>query len=422
MQEHLIIEGVQGLAGSAPIHGAKNAVLVILASLILTNGVSKLHNVPASDDVYQMLELLRDLGATVHFDVDNNIVEVDTSTLDTFVVRPEIVRKIRASILILGPLLARFKRAHVALPGGDLIGTRPIDFHLKAFRRMGANIVFDGEYLKAHVDTMSAQRFILEYPSVGATENIMMAASLTPGTTVIANAALEPEVLDLMNILNAMGARIAVQPPATLVIEGVQSLNAVEYHIMPDRLEVATLLLAAAATRGQVSIPQADASVLELVLAKLDEMGHQVCIGDQAKGIYFKATPTPKAVNFVTMPYPGFPTDIQPMMMAALAIAEGTSVIKETVYENRFLHVRELQKMGAQITVDGITAQVKGVDKLYGASVIATDIRASACLMIAGLGASGTTMMSGVHHMRRGYQNIEHSLQRLGAKISISCF
>ncbi len=419
MQEHLVIEGSHSLSGNPSIHGAKNAVLVILASLILTNGKSRLLNVPSSDDVYQMIELLKDLGAHAHFDSTTNIVDVDTSTLNTFVVRPEIVRKIRASILIMGPLLARFKQAHVAMPGGDLIGSRPIDFHLKAFRRMGAEIVFDGDYLKAHAKQLCSQRFILEYPSVGATENILMAATLTPGTTIIGNAAIEPEVLDLITILNKMGARITIQAPATLIIEGVSSLNPVEHSIIPDRLEVATFLLAAAATRGQVYIKDAKPEILELVLAKLDEMGHSVSVIDN-KDIHFKACQNPKAVSFITMPYPGFPTDIQPMMMAALAIAEGTSVIKETVYENRFLHVRELQKMGAQISLDGITATIKGVDELYGASVIATDIRASASLMIAGLGAQGTTMMSGIHHMRRGYQDIEKKLHILGAKISVS--
>jgi UDP-N-acetylglucosamine 1-carboxyvinyltransferase len=246
-----------------------------------------------------------------------------------------------------------------------------------------------------------------------------MAATLTPGTTIIANAAIEPEVLDLITILNKMGARITIQAPATLIIEGVTSLNPVEHSIIPDRLEVATLLLSAAATRGQIYIKDAKPEILELVLAKLDEMGHNVSIIDNAD-IHFKACQNPKAVSFITMPYPGFPTDIQPMMMAALSIAEGTSVIKETVYENRFLHVRELQKMGAQISVDGIAATIKGVEELYGASVIATDIRASASLMIAGLGARGTTMISGIHHMRRGYQDIEKKLHVLGAKISVS--
>jgi UDP-N-acetylglucosamine 1-carboxyvinyltransferase len=419
MQEHLIIEGSHILSGNAQIHGAKNAVLVILASLILTNGKSRLYNVPSSDDVYQMIELLKDLGAQAHFDAQTNCVEVDTTTLNGFIVRPEIVRKIRASILIMGPLLARFKRAHVALPGGDLIGSRPIDFHLKAFKKMGADIVYDGDYLIAHAQHMKAHRFILEYPSVGATENILMAATLTPGTTVIANAAIEPEVLDLIAILNKMGARISLHAPATLIIEGVATLNAVEHSIIPDRLEIATFLLAAAATRGEIIIKDAQPEMLELVLAKLDEMGHSISVIGN-KDIHFKACQNPKAVSFITMPYPGFPTDIQPMMMAALSIAEGTSVIKETVYENRFLHVRELQKMGAQINVDGITATIKGVDELYGASVIATDIRASASLMIAGLGARGTTMMSGIHHMRRGYQDIERTLHKLGAKISVS--
>lgn len=418
--EYIAIEQSPALQGSVGVEGAKNAVLVIMASLILTAGKSRLYNVPASDDVFQMIRLLTDLGADIVFDIDNKLLQVDTTNLNNFIVCPEIVRKIRASILIMGPLLARFGKAQVAFPGGDLIGARPIDLHLKAFTLMGVAIEYTQEYLKASTSTsLRSIRFVLDYPSVGATENIIMAAVLTPGVTRLVNAALEPEVLDLITVLIKMGAQITLKNPMMIEIEGVTSLKPIEHTIMPDRLEVGTLLIATAITGGTITIADAPADCMEVFLAKLVDMGHDIVIGANGKDIQFRATPLPRAISFKTMPYPGFPTDLQAPMIAALCLADGISVVDETVYENRLLHVRELLKMGAQITVEGTRATIKGVDALYGASVIASDIRASAALIIAGLAAEGKTTMTGVHHVRRGYHGLEKKLAQLGGKISI---
>ena len=415
--EYLVVENSPCLTGQVSLEGAKNAVLVIMASLILTKGKSRLTNVPASRDVYMMIALLTELGAQVLFDEASGMLEADTSCLDRWQVSVEIMKKMRASVLVMGPLLARHGKAHVALPGGCHLGERPIDLHLKAFARMGATVEIMGEYLIAHASGLRPVRYIFNYPSVGATENMLMAAAATPGVTEIVNAALEPEVFDLVTVLRKMGAQISYEMPATIRIEGCSNLQPIEHAIMFDRLEAGTLLLAAAATGGEISLPQAPADSMELFLEKLYEMGHQVTIGAGGCGVHFKATKTPKAVSFKTMPYPGFPTDLQAPMMAALCLADGISSIHETVYENRMLHVRELQKMGAQIELDGETAKIRGVEHLYGASVIATDIRASACLVIAGLAAKGSTMIAGVHHVQRGYHDLEKKLTALGAKI-----
>lgn len=423
--EIVIIHQSVPLEGEIQLSGAKNAVLVIMASLILTSGKSRLTNVPASQDVWHMIKLLENLGASTHFDSQTGVLDVDTSTIDKYTVNPDIMKKMRASILVMGPLLARFLKAEVALPGGCLLGARPIDFHLKAFARMGASIDIHGEYLHASAQKLQSGTFILEYPSVGATENIMMAAVFTKGITRIINAALEPEVFDLIAILSKMGAKINVLAPATIEIEGVETLKPVTHAIMFDRLEAGSLLLAAAITGGEIYLPQTPVEYMDVFLEKLREMGHTVSIGlpnskEKKSGIYFKATKNPQAVSFKTMPYPGFPTDLQAPMMAALCLASGTSIIQETVFENRLMHVRELQKMGAQITVNGDTATIVGVDQLYGNSVIAPDIRASCALVLAGLAAQGTTHMTGVHHLKRGYDNIVDKLNKLGAQVSIT--
>lgn len=417
--EHLIIDQSLGLQGQVELTGAKNAVLVIMASLILAPGKSRLLNVPCLDDVHQMIALLKNMGATVQFDQEKNILDIDTTNISSVQVSADIMKKMRASILVMGPLLARFKKAQVALPGGCILGARPIDFHLKAFAKMGAEITFTGDFINAQAQKLHADKFILEYPSVGATENIMMAAVLTPGVTKIINAAIEPEVLDLIDVLKKMGAKIVIHAPATIEITGVEALKPIEHTIIYDRLEAGSLLLAAAITGGEIALPDAPAEYMEVFLAKLEDMGHTITIGPNGKGIWFKATKNPIAVSFKTMPYPGFPTDLQAPMMAALCLASGTSIVQETVYENRLLHVRELQKMGAQITIEGDTATIKGVDQLYGAHVIATDIRASCALLLAGLAAQGQTHMTGTHHIKRGYQGIVEKLNALGGKVSI---
>lgn len=415
----LQIEQSLNLKGEVSLVGAKNAVLVIMASMLLTSGKSRLCNVPASSDVLQMIKLLEQLGAIVMFDQDLHILEIDTTPVNKWCVSSEIMKKMRASILVMGPLLARFGRADIAQPGGCVIGSRPIDYHLKNFAKMGVMLEQSGEFLNARVDAMQPKKLVLEYPSVGATENLMMAATLTRGITQIINAALEPEVLDLIVVLKKMGAKISVLPPATIEIEGVEDLHAIEHAIIPDRLEAGALLLAAAITGGEISIPDAPAYALDVFLFKLEEMGHNIEIGVNGVGIKLRATTSPKAVSFKTGPFPGFPTDLQAPMMAAQCLAEGTSVIEETVFENRFLHVRELQKMGAQIDVEYNKAIIKGVDSLYGASVIATDIRGSCALVLAAMVAKGTTTMTAIHHWRRGYESLDKKLALLGARISV---
>lgn len=416
-EEHIVIEQSNCLQGSVELSGAKNAVLVIMASLILSDGVSVLTNVPVNEDVWQMIRLLRDLGAQVNFDPVAHRLEVDTRLMTKFSIRSDVMKKMRASVLVMGPLLARFGRCDIALPGGCVIGTRPIDYHLYGFKKMGVDISVDGEYLTAHVNSLHAAKIVLEYPSVGATENIIMAAALTKGLTRIVNAALEPEVVDLINILKAMGANIVIEPPATIVIEGVESLRPVEYAVMLDRLEAGSLLLAAAMTGGKIELPQAPAFAMDMFLVKLEEMGHQITSGTNGIGVSLRATQCPKSVSFKTAPYPGFPTDLQAPMLAAQCVASGTSVIYETVYENRLLHVMELQKMGAQIKVEHNKAIVIGVESLYGVPVIATDIRASCALVLAGLVAKGTTCMSGIKHLARGYEDFDKKIRALGGSM-----
>jgi UDP-N-acetylglucosamine 1-carboxyvinyltransferase len=416
---HIFIEQSLELQGKMRLTGAKNAVLVVMASLILTQGKSTLRNVPRSDDVMCMIDLLTSLGAQVVFHEEDNVLEVDTTGVNKFKVSPELMKKMRASILVMGPLLARFGSADIAQPGGCVIGARPIDYHIANFIRMGVNVETHGEFLIARASRLQANKLVLEYPSVGATENLMMAASLTPGVTRIVNAALEPEVIDLITVLTQMGARINILPPATIEIEGVQNLRPVDHTIINDRLETGALLLAAAITGGQIDLPQAPAFALDVFLMKLNDMGHIIDVGSNGIGINLKATKQPKTVSFKTAPYPGFPTDLQAPMLAAQCIAEGTSIIEETVFENRLLHVRELQKMGAQIKVEHNKAIITGVDELYGTQVIATDIRASCALVLAGFVAKGTTIMAGVHHWKRGYEALEQKLSQLGARIEL---
>ncbi len=419
--QSLLIAQSSPLEGTAELTGAKNAVLVIMASLILTKGKSILSNVPFSSDVRNVMVLLQHLGAEVKYVPDLQILYVDTSALHDWRVNHEMMKKMRASILVMGPLLARFGQAEIALPGGCVIGSRPIDLHLRNFVKMGVRIIESGDALSASVARFNAKKIILDYPSVGATENIMMFATCAPGSTKIVNAALEPEVLDLINVLKKMGARIQVVAPATIEIEGVKELQPIEHAIINDRLEAGALLLAAAITGGNIALPQAPAFAMDVFLQKLQQMGHKIEIGQDDVGVTLRATKEPKAVSFKTGPHPQFPTDLQAPMMAAQCVADGISVIEETVFENRLMHVRELQKMGAEVKVIGDQkVVVTGVDQLYGTSVIASDIRASCALMLAGLVAQGTTVMTGVHHWQRGYDALEHKLQLLGAHIKMA--
>lgn len=408
------------LHGEVSLVGAKNAVLVIMASTLLTEGTSVITNIPISADVFGMIKLLEELGASVLFDQELKRLTIDTTTVNKFTVSPELMKKMRASVLVMGPLLARFLRAHIVFPGGCLIGARPIDYHLKNFKKMGVEIHFIDEELQATTTKLQASRIALEYPSVGATENILMAATLTEGTTSIVNAALEPEVLDLITVLKKMGAKINIIPPATIEVIGVSYLKPFEHEVIVDRLEAGSLLLAGAITGGDVFVKNARADDMDVFLMKLQEMGHHIEVGEGGVGIRIEATPLPEAVSFKTGPYPGFPTDLQSPMMVAQCLAAGTCEIHETVFENRFLHVRELLKMGAQIKfIFGDKVQVKGVEALYGMHVIASDIRASCALVLAGLAAKGKTVMTGINHWRRGYDKLEEKLISLGASVRI---
>lgn len=416
-QEFIKISRSSPIVGSCNVSGAKNAVLVIMASTILASGKSVLYNVPASSDVSTMIQLLEYLGARVFFDREANRLEIDSSSITQTEVCPELMAKMRASVLVMGPLLARYNRAHIALPGGCSLGKRPIDYHLKNFKKMGVAIEEEAHFVNATCEKLQARRIVLEYPSVGATENILMAATLTQGVTEIINAAVEPEVLDLVSVLRSMGSKIEVQAPATIRIEGIEQLMPFEHHVMPDRLEAGSLLLAAAVTGGNISIPNAQPQMMDVFLLKLEEMGHTIISGDDGKGIILQATQTPQAVSFKTGPYPGFPTDLQAPMMLAQVMADGKSTIEETVFENRLLHVKELEKMGAQISINGNTAHVFGGTPLLGETVIATDIRAGCALVLAGLVANGSTQITGVHHLDRGYDRLMEKLNSLGAKV-----
>lgn len=411
----IFVEKSGPLEGTLQLSGAKNAVLVEIASLLLIDGVSTLTHVPFSEDVYWMCSLLEDVGARVYADKQQSTLTVDASALTGFRVSPERMKKMRASILVLGPLLARFCRADVAVPGGCVLGARPIDYHIKNFEKMGVSFMYDADYLRGSCSSLKATKIVLEYPSVGATENILMAATLTPGKTTIINAALEPEVLDLIELLQKAGASICVQAPSMITIEGVSHLKPVRHDVMVDRLEAGTFLIAAAVTGGSISIPQARANDMDVFLMKLEEMGHAI---STENGISLRATREPRAVSFKTSPYPAFPTDLQAPMSVAQILAAGKSVIEETVFENRLLYCFELNKMGARINVQGTTAIIEGPCTLQGAHVVGTDIRAAAGLVIAGLVAQGATTITGLHHIKRGYDRFDEKLRALGGKIT----
>jgi len=417
---YIIVEKSGPLVGQVSLSGAKNAVLVIMASLLLTRGKSILRNVPAIADVFDMIEIMQSLGAQIQFDQENNIVEVDTIHVQNNSLNQEAVRKFRASLLIFGPLLTQFKSVKIAMPGGDAIGVRPIDYHIKNFKKLGAQIEQDRDYLYGNAQQLQAQRLVLDYPSVGATENLMMALVLVEGESWIVNAALEPEVLDLIAVLKKMHADIEIVPPAMIKIKGVKKLEPVDHAVMYDRLEAGSLLIAAAITKGDIYLPDANAQMLELFLMKLEEMGHLLTIGQNGQGVRLQASMTPKAVSFKTGPYPGFPTDLQALMMAAQAVATGSCNVVETVFENRFLHVPEMNKMGTRINASGHYAQMECTQGLVGTDVVATDIRAACALALLGLAADGTTrVVNGLHHWKRGYETLDEKLRSLGAIITM---
>jgi UDP-N-acetylglucosamine 1-carboxyvinyltransferase len=411
--QRLLITGGRPLRGTVMVNGAKNSALKLMAAALLADGATVVDNVPDILDCRTMADVLRHLGASV--DVEGSTVTVDASTADGFETPYELVSQMRASIVVLGPLLARHRRARVAMPGGCNIGSRQIDLHLKGFERMGVEFASVHGYLEAKAPSLRGAAVTLDFPSVGATENILMAAVSANGTTVIDNAAREPEIQDLADLLVAMGARIDGAGTTTVEIEGVDRLRPVRHRVIPDRVEAGTFAIAACATRGEVVLQDARADHLDLVIDKLVDAGAEIDAMDDGLRVRMEGRPAP--VDFVTLPYPGFPTDLQPQMMALLTLSTGTSIATENVFESRFMFVDELNRMGADVRTEGHHAVIRGVERLSSAPVRALDIRAGAAMIVAGLAADGTTEISGVPFIDRGYQDIEVRLASLGADV-----
>ena len=414
--DKLLIKGGSLLNGTIYASGAKNSALPILAASLLADSPLRVGNLPHLNDVTTMLELLGSMGVEVMLS-DEMEVQVDTSNIKNLNARYELVKTMRASILVLGPLLAKFQQATVALPGGCAIGSRPVNLHIEAMRAMGAEINIEDGNIKASVNgRLKGAKILFEPVSVTATENVIMAASLAEGTTIIENAAREPEVIDLANCLIEMGANIKGAGSDQIIIEGVEQLNGASYGVMPDRVEVGTYLTAVAMTGGRVKIKSAKPEYLSSVISKLERTGAEITLGDDWVEIYMDKS-KPKAVSLTTGPYPSFPTDMQAQFVSLNSIAQGNSTVTETVFENRFMHVQEIARMGGNITLKGNTAVIEGIDRLQGAPVMATDLRASASLVLAGLVAEGATVIDRIYHIDRGYERIEEKLKMLGADI-----
>ncbi len=412
-----VIKQSAPLHGEVEISGAKNATLPILAATVLTDGICEIHDAPRLSDVEVMCEILRAVGATVVENYDEHVIMVDGSTVNKSVVPYDLVKKERASFFIMGPLLARMGKVNIALPGGCAIGERPVDLHTKGIKMLGARVVTEDGEVNANADRLKGSLVYLDFPSVGATENIMMAATLAEGETIIENAAEEPEIVDLANFLNSMGAQIKGAGTDTIRVNGVEKLHGTRYAVIPDRIETATFMIAAATTRGNVLIKNCIPDHVRPIMAKLIECG--VSITDELEGLRVRGDVNPlKATNIKTLPYPGFPTDAQAPIMTFLTTVDGQSKINETLFENRLMHANELNRMGANIRVEGRTASVPGNQRqLEGASVMATDLRAGAALVIAGLVATGTTEVTNIYHVERGYENFVQKLKNLGADI-----
>lgn len=413
--DKFLIRGGNVLNGTVKISGAKNAALPLLAAMILAETPITLTNVPNLKDVNTLVKLIAGLGITMTYEGDT--VVADTSTLDNYFAPYELVKTMRASILVLGPLLARYGEAKVSLPGGCAIGSRPVDQHLKALEALGAQIEVEAGYVLAKVDgRLKGGEVVFDMVTVGGTENILMAAVLAEGTTTIRNAAREPEITDLANLLNKMGAKISGIDTDTLIVEGVESLQGCEYAVVADRIETGSYLAAAAITGGKIKTTHTDPNLMEAVLEKFEEMGAEVTRGEDWIELDMQGK-RPKAVSFRTLPHPEFPTDMQAQIMAVNVLGRGFATISETIFENRFMHVPELCRMGANIQVEGNDATVTGVEKLQGAPVMATDLRASFSLVIAALAAEGETVVDRIYHIDRGYEEVEAKLQSLGADI-----
>jgi UDP-N-acetylglucosamine 1-carboxyvinyltransferase len=413
--DKLMIGGGRQLRGEIRISGAKNAVLPILAATLLADEASTISNVPHLFDVTTMIRLLGQMGVEVVVDERMN-VEVDPRPIRDFQAPYELVKTMRASILVLGPLLARYGRADVSLPGGCAIGSRPVNLHVKGLKALGAKISVDGGFIRARAERLRGARLVMDLVTVTGTENLMMAAVLADGESVIENAAREPEVADLADCLIAMGARIEGAGTDTIHIEGVANLRGTPYRVMADRIESGTYLVAAAVTGGHIRLKDTPCTAMDATLQALREVGAQIQHGDDWIELDMEGR-RPFAVNIHTAPYPAFPTDMQAQFMALNAVAQGVGTITETVFENRFMHVQEMQRMGADIRVEGNTAIVSGVEQLRAAPVMATDLRASASLVLAGLVAEGTTIVDRIYHIDRGYERIEEKLAKLGADI-----
>ena len=413
--DKLIITGGKPLSGEIRISGAKNAALPIIVSTLLSDDPVLIRNIPHLHDITTTMELLGRMGVSLTMD-EKMDVEVNPTTIKSYVAPYELVKTMRASILVLGPLLARFGEAEVSLPGGCAIGARPVNLHIHGLELMGADIKVENGYIKAKCKRLKGTKIVLDVVTVTGTENLMMAAALADGTTILENAAREPEVVDLANCLNAMGAKVSGAGTDTITIEGVERMHGTTYDILPDRIETGTYLVAAAVTGGSVKLKDTDPTLLDAVISKLEEAGAEIETGEDWISLDMKGKRA-KAIDVRTAPYPAFPTDMQAQFSILNAVAEGSSSITETIFENRFMHVQELKRMGADIEVNGNTALIKGVEKLKSAPVMATDLRASASLVIAALVAEGETMVERIYHIDRGYECIEEKLQQLGATI-----
>ena len=414
--DKLIITGGEPLTGEVRISGAKNSALPILAATLLASEPVTIRNLPHLHDITTMLELLRRMG--VELTIDEKLsVEVDATTIKELCAPYELVKTMRASILVLGPMLAHFGEAEVSLPGGCAIGSRPVDLHIQGLRAMGADIVVENGYIRAKSNgRLKGARIFFDIVTVTGTENILMAATLADGQSIIENAAREPEIVDLAECLIAMGADISGHGTDTITVNGVEKLHACNFPVVADRIETGTYLVAVAATRGKVKIKNTNPFILDAVLQKLEEAGAHITTGDDWIELDMKGQ-RPKGINITTAPYPAFPTDMQAQFSAMNAVSDGVSIIKETIFENRFMHMQEMIRMGAKLNIDGNTAVIEGVERLQGAPVMATDLRASASLVIAGLVADGDTVIDRIYHIDRGYECIEEKLQLLGARI-----
>ncbi len=411
----IVISGGEPLNGEVWISGAKNAVLPILASTLLADETVSIGNVPHLHDVTTTMELLGQMG--VQFIIDERMkIHVDPRNTNNFHAPYDLVKTMRASILVLGPLVARYGEAHVSLPGGCAIGSRPVDQHIRGLEALGAEVIVENGYIHARAKRLKGARIVMDLVTVTGTENIMMAAALASGTTIIENAAQEPEVVDLANCLNAMGAQVSGAGTNTITIEGVERMHGTHYDVLPDRIETGTFLVAGAITSGRVLLKRTRPNTLDAVLAKLEQAGAHINTTEDTIELDMRGN-RPKAVTLTTAPYPAFPTDMQAQFVALNTVAEGVGVVTETVFENRFMHVQELQRLGADIRVEGNTAIIRGVSQITGAPIMATDLRASACLVLAGLVAKGDTTVDRVYHIDRGYECIEEKLGMLGAKI-----